>query len=85
MAAGAICPINANDDNMVVANERDKDNTTVILVSWFQTYSGLAPRRRRAGPTYLFPPQAHNWVLLQEGKEGCRRPPTARRLRKLLR
>ena len=83
MAAGDFAPNNANDTTR--SSPMNNLRTNLMLVSWFQTYPGLAPRLRRAGPTCLFPPQAHFWVLLQEGKEGCRRPATARRLRKIKR
>ena len=84
MAAGTDAPNNAMGDVKVVNNEQFKDQYN-SLVSWFHKYPGLTPRRRRAGPTCHFPPQAHFWVLLQKGKKGCRRPPTARQLRKILR
>ena len=68
MAAGAICPINANDDNMVVANERDKDNTnTGELVSNIFGSRPETPTRRSHLP---LPPSGALLGVAAGGKGG---------------
>ena len=73
MAAGAIAPINANDDNMVVANERDKDNTnTGELVSNIFGSRPETPTRRSHLP---LPPSGAQLGATAGGEGGL--PATA--------